>query len=91
MDDHHLTIQTTKYLETDEENVPTGNVKDGYGTFMDFSQGKYLTKTLLDQTPNGYGFDNNFCFASSKAELEIHLVVRWMDGWMDGWVNGWDL
>ena len=27
---------------------------------MDFSGGKYLTQTLIRETPNGYGFDKEF-------------------------------
>ena len=44
VDDLHLTVQTTKYLDTDEENVPTGQINDGTGTFMDLSSGRYMTQ-----------------------------------------------
>ena len=40
----HTLVQTTKYLDTDEENVPTGQINDGTGTFMDLSSGRYMTQ-----------------------------------------------
>ena len=47
VDDLHLTVQTTKYLDTDEENVPTGQINDGTGTFMDLSTGQYMTQVKI--------------------------------------------
>ena len=47
VDDLHLTVQTTKYLDTDEENVPTGQINDGTGTFMDLSTGRYITQVKI--------------------------------------------
>ena len=47
VDDLHLTVQTTKYLDTDEENVPTGQINDGTGTFMDLSTGRYITQVYF--------------------------------------------
>jgi len=47
VDDLHLTVQTTKYLDTDEENVPTGQINDGTGTFMDLSTGRYMTQVRI--------------------------------------------
>jgi len=75
IDDLHLTVQTKKYLDTDEENVPTGQINDGTGTFMDLSSGQYMTQGLIAQTPGGYGYDMNYCFASNGSLQQMAILA----------------
>jgi len=75
IDDLHLTVPSSEYLETDSENIPTGRKLPTSSSIYDFRQGKYLTQDLLAKTAEGYGFDLNYCFPEDGQYRQMAILV----------------
>jgi len=71
--DHWLKINADKYTVSNEECIPTGEIKDVTGTVMDFRQGKRIKPEPQpgDDTMlfNG-GYDHNFVLNKEIGKLE---------------------
>jgi len=61
IDRHRLIVNATKYLPTDPDGLPTGDVRDVAGTAFDFRLGR----TLLSDHPH----DHNLCLATQRQPL----------------------
>ncbi len=63
VDDHKLQINAEKYLETDAQNVPTGNLLNTVGTEFDFKNPAAIGEVLLDTV-----------FSLTTAQKQVVLV-----------------
>lgn len=75
VNDLHLSIPASEYLETDEENIPTGQKLNVDGTIYDFRRGSYLSADLLSRTPEGYGYDLNYCYPDDGQYRQAAILV----------------
>lgn len=74
---HQLMMDSSRFIELDDELIPTGRVLNVDGTAFDFRQGRELGDGFGGQTPQhrvaGGGYDHYFLFDPEKAK---HLMVR---------------
>lgn len=67
---HNLTIKCDKFVELDEEIMPTGNILDVDGTVFDFRNGRKVKDgSTSDDTQNiiaGKGYDHPFILSENK-------------------------
>jgi aldose 1-epimerase len=63
------------YIKTDEENIPTGQKLNVDGTIYDFRRGSYLSADLLSRTPEGYGYDLNYCYPDDGQYRQAAILV----------------
>jgi aldose 1-epimerase len=70
-----LYLNASKWLPTDKDLIPTGELQDVKGTPMDFTQDKKIGKDLDADFPAlkyGKGYDNCFCIDNySKGEIQF--------------------
>ncbi|OZU88301.1 galactose-1-epimerase [Virgibacillus indicus] len=72
---HHVTMDSGKFVELDEELIPTGSLIDVSGTSFDFRNGRFLEDGFKDNSKQnkiaGGGYDHNFIFDNIKEENVI--------------------
>ncbi len=68
MSDHTLHITASRYLPTDANSFPTGDIADAADTPFDFTTPKPLT---LGDTP----FDNTYCLSDTRGPLTDCLTL----------------
>ncbi|GGB48490.1 galactose-1-epimerase [Virgibacillus dakarensis] len=75
VDQHHVTFDSDKIIELDDELIPTGNGLKTAGTTFDFRKGRLLGDGFHDQLKQhaiaGSGYDHYFLFADKGK-----VVVR---------------
>lgn len=70
--EHHVSINADKFTVYDKYSIPTGEIKEVLGTYLDLRVPKLLSEALpLAPAP---GFDNNLC-VSKAAEGEMNFVA----------------
>ena len=69
--DHVLTIHADTYLPTDEDRIPTGELKKVHGTPMDFTQPVKIGARIDQVTGGGY----NHCYALKKGPDPLSLAA----------------
>ncbi|MDX8344529.1 aldose epimerase family protein [Rossellomorea sp. YZS02] len=69
---HHVTIDSHRFLELDEELIPTGTAMDAADTPFDFRKGRLLSDGITERTEQndiaGHGYDHYFLFDHSRSE-----------------------
>ncbi len=73
--DHVLKINATEYTPTDEELIPTGEIKSVKGTPLDFTMPKRIGDRV-DELPVGY--DHNYVLAMKPFD-ELKLAAKAKD------------
>lgn len=73
--EHVITLDSSKFVELDEELIPTGKILDVDGTTFDFREGRQMKDgTVADYKQNlvaNHGYDHYFLFDHSKPESVI--------------------
>ncbi len=68
----YLQMHASTYLESDETNIPTGNIISVIGTDFDFRENKHIGKLLFETQDKSLlekkGYDH--CFVLDKGEVE---------------------
>lgn len=70
---HQVSINADRYLVTDENSLPTGEIASVKGTPFDFTQQKSVVKDLRNpntQLGYGYGYDQTWVINSGKNKLQ---------------------
>lgn len=70
---HKLFVNSTEYVATDSNLIPTGELKNLIGTFLDFSKGKEIGEKIKE-TNGGNGYDH--CFVISKPKDKINELAN---------------
>ena len=74
---HEVTIDSSQFVELDEELIPTGQKIDVEGTPFDFRQGRAIEDGVESKHPQnivaGGGYDHYFILDKTKAE---DIIVR---------------
>ncbi|GAB3059000.1 aldose epimerase family protein [Virgibacillus ainsalahensis] len=69
---HHVTIDSSNFVELDEELIPTGRIVNASGTSFDFREGRKLKEGFKDDSQQnkvaGNGYDHYFLFENQKEE-----------------------
>ncbi|MDC3418112.1 aldose epimerase family protein [Aquibacillus salsiterrae] len=77
---HNVTIDSSKFVELDEELIPTGEQLDVDGTVYDFRNGRTIedgtTSDFKQNLVAGNGYDHYFLFDNTKEEK---IVVKESD------------
>ena len=75
VDDLKLIIPSEDYLETDEENIPTGRVLPVSRSPFDFRGGHFLTQSLFSSVPGGHGIDVCFAFPEDGRLKQMAVLA----------------
>ncbi len=74
--DHILQINADYFTPTDENSIPTGELKEVMGTPFDFTQEKEIGKEInadYDQLNYCRGYDHNFCLRKgAKPNVKVY-------------------
>lgn len=77
---HVLTVHAHRFTETDDDQLPTGELGDLTGTMMDFSAphpiGERINAPFRAVIP-GIGYDNNFCLTKANPRAFAEAAVLW--------------
>ena len=77
---HVLTVHAHRFTETDDDQLPTGELGDLTGTMMDFSAphpiGERIDAPFRAVIP-GIGYDNNFCLTKANPRAFAEAAVLW--------------
>ncbi|GAB4112724.1 MAG: galactose mutarotase [Candidatus Caldatribacteriota bacterium] len=71
---HQLTIKGDQYLPTDEDLIPTGEIRSVYDTPLDFTNPKLIGRDF-PQLENGY----DHCFVLTPLRNELKLAAKLYD------------
>ncbi|WP_087974249.1 aldose epimerase family protein [Oceanobacillus rekensis] len=70
IEEHHLAIDSRKFVELDQELIPTGRLVDSTGTLFDFRDGRVLGEGLQRHSEKNHvvlgGYDHYFIFDHKK-------------------------
>ncbi|SFM19321.1 aldose 1-epimerase [Gracilibacillus orientalis] len=73
--DHEITLDSSKFVELDEELIPTGNILDVNDTVYDFRNGRLMkdgiTSDFKQNLVANHGYDHYFIFDHSKQESAV--------------------
>lgn len=79
IDSHYLMINADYFTETDDDQLPTGELGELKGTMMDFSTmhkiGEHINepfKAVID----GIGYDNNYCLRKKDFTMQQAAVLE---------------
>jgi aldose 1-epimerase len=79
LNEHEFKLQSTKFLDADEDAVPNGKFVDASNTAFDFSQWKAISDTLStlenERLKRASGYDHCFCFSDDK-QLKLLASAR---------------
>lgn len=78
VEDHYLKINADYFTETDDSQLPTGELGRLEGTMMDFSQSRKIGERIDEPFRaiiDGIGYDNNYCLRSSDFTLKEAAVL----------------
>lgn len=93
IENHLLQINADKFTETDENQLPTGELGDVKGTMMDFTS-MHKIGDKIDQPfraiIDGIGYDNNYCLYNTEIGKMAQAAIladeesgRKMEVWTD--------
>jgi aldose 1-epimerase len=72
---HEVTIDSHRFLELDEELIPTGTILQTAGTSFDFHQGRRLHDGIMAQNDQniiaGHGYDHYFLFDHTRNDCVV--------------------
>ena len=77
--DHELQINADYFTPTDENSIPTGELRSVEGTPFDFRKLKEIGKDInadYDQLVMCRGYDHNFCLNDRNVERDAAIVVK---------------
>ncbi|CBY31264.1 unnamed protein product [Oikopleura dioica] len=75
VDDLKLIVPSEDYLETDEENIPTGRVLPVSRSPFDLREGHFLTQGLLESVPGGHGIDICYTFPKDGKLKQMAVLA----------------
>lgn len=70
--EHELTLFADRYIPTDADRIPTGEILEVTGTFMDFTQPQTIGARIKQIDGGGY----NHCYVFNKQYGELSLAAR---------------
>jgi aldose 1-epimerase len=74
--EHELTITGDKYVEADENLIPTGNLADALDTPMDFTKPRTIGSQIKELTNTPQGYDHCYVLAANPGKLVLAARVR---------------
>jgi len=81
--DHEMTVNADYYLPTDDDRIPTGEIKSVYGTPMDFTHPTKIGDRIDQIKGGGYNHcyvlnrkDNSLCLAAKVYEPEKGRIME---------------
>lgn len=66
--EHEIFIDADSYTPTNAKLIPTGDLASVFGTPLDFTKKQNLGSAIV-KSPNGSGFDNNYCINGTGFRL----------------------
>ena len=75
--DHELEIMSDQYLAVDDTLIPTGELVDVSGTFLDFTKAQKMGARLKESKLDPIGYDH--CFALRSQDGSMALAARVSD------------
>lgn len=79
VEDHYLMINADYFTETDDSQLPTGELGEVKGTMMDFTESHKIGDRIDEQFRaiiDGIGYDNNYCLRSKDGTLAQAAVLE---------------
>ena len=76
---HFLKINANYFTETDDDQLPTGELAEVEGTMMDFRESKQIGRDIdkpFRAVIDGIGYDNNFCLYKKDFTLQEAAVLE---------------
>ena len=76
---HFLKINANYFTETDDDQLPTGELAEVEGTMMDFRESKQIGRDIdkpFRAIIDGIGYDNNFCLYKKDFTLQEAAVLE---------------
>ena len=78
IENHYLKINAAKFTETDDDQLPTGELGELAGTMMDFAEMHKIGDKIDEPFRaiiDGIGYDNNYCLAKSPRDFTEAAVL----------------
>lgn len=69
-------IRADKITETDEESIPTGNLKNVAGGLYDLRKMTNLGERIKNLLPTTDGYDDNFCVEPNTTGTNVSLIAK---------------
>lgn len=79
IEDHYLKINADYFTETDESQLPTGELGEVKGTMMDFTESHKIGDKIDEPFRaiiDGIGYDNNYCLRNKDFVLAEAAVLE---------------
>lgn len=79
VEDHYLMINADYFTETDENQLPTGELGEVKGTMMDFTESHKIGDRIDEPFRaiiDGIGYDNNYCLRNHAGEFSLAAVLE---------------
>ena len=79
IENHYLMINADTFTETDESQLPTGEISSVKGTMMDFTVSHQIGDKIDEPfraVIDGIGYDNNYCLRNKDGEFELAAVLE---------------
>ncbi len=78
IENHTLMINADYFTETDESQLPTGELGEVKGTMMDFTTPHKIGDRIDEPFRaiiDGIGYDNNYCLRNKNGDFELAAVL----------------
>ncbi len=79
IEDHYLMINADYFTETDDSQLPTGELGEVKGTMMDFTSLHKIGDKIDEPFRaiiDGIGYDNNYCLRNKVGEFALAAVLE---------------
>lgn len=79
VENHYLMIPADYFTETDESQLPTGELSKVKGTMMDFTYPHKIGDKIDEPFRaiiDGVGYDNNYCLRNKDGKFELAAVLE---------------
>lgn len=79
IEDHYLMINADYFTETDDSQLPTGELGEVKGTMMDFTSSHKIGDKIDEPFRaiiDGIGYDNNYCLRNKVGEFALAAVLE---------------
>lgn len=73
---HELMIAADKFVEVDEESIPTGNLPDVKGGVMDFTTSHAIGDRIKELTNKPQGYDHAYVLRGEKGKMKLAARVK---------------
>jgi aldose 1-epimerase len=79
VENHYLMINADYFTQTDESQLPTGELCEVKGTMLDFTTSHKIADKIdepFSAVIDGIGYDNNYCLRKSNEEFSLGAVLE---------------